>query len=196
MPGADQHTLHGTRLGHIQPAAQCKCRRARFAITAEIYALFQDDMERSDTSVGRLATGTSALKSTCAQQRADTSVLFSHGLHHEWGGGFPVKSVRLQWCGSANRKEIDVIETEWINKFPDLLNERKVYRRTQKKPPVIPGIREYMRRLIFNVDGLHGIHWWRDYDKFAVFLLASGFRWATSWLAVAGASISPVLPTA
>ena len=91
-------------------------------------------------------------------------------IHNEWGDGFPVKSVRLQWCGSANPKEIDVIETEWINKFPNLLNERKVHWRSQKKPPVIPEIREYMRRFIFHVDGLRGIHWWRDYDKFAVFL--------------------------
>ena len=91
-------------------------------------------------------------------------------IQNEWGDGFPVESVRLQWCGSANRKEIEVIETEWINKFPNLLNERKVYWRPQKKPPVIPEIRQYMSCFIFHVDGLHGIHWWRDYDKFAVFM--------------------------
>ena len=26
-----------------------------------------------------------------------------------------------------------------------------------------------MRRFIFHIDGLRFIHWWRDYDKFAVF---------------------------
>jgi hypothetical protein len=91
-------------------------------------------------------------------------------IHKEWGDGFPVRSARLQWCGSANRKEVEAIETEWINKFPNLLNERKIYCQPQMKPPVIPEIREYRRRFIFNLDGLRGIHWWRDYDKFAVFI--------------------------
>lgn len=97
-------------------------------------------------------------------------------IHEEWRDGFPVESVRLQWCGGAARKEIEDIETEWINRFPNLLNERKVYWRSEKKAPAVPAIREYRRQFIFNFDGFRGIHWWRDYDKFAVFI---GGEWLT-----------------
>lgn len=40
----------------------------------------------------------------------------------EWRDGFPVCHVRLEWCENAERFER---ETEWIAKFPNLLNERK-----------------------------------------------------------------------
>lgn len=91
-------------------------------------------------------------------------------VHKEWGEGFPVRSVRLQWCGSLNRQEIDAVETEWINNFPNLLNERKVHWRPEKKSPIIPEIREYMRGFIFNVDGFRYVHYLRGYDKYAVLL--------------------------
>lgn len=90
-------------------------------------------------------------------------------IHNEWGDGFPVETVRLQWCGGLSHKEIDALETEWINKFPNLLNERKVYWRSYKVAPKIPAIKEYKRRFIFNVDGYRGIHWFRDYDRYAIF---------------------------
>jgi hypothetical protein len=87
-------------------------------------------------------------------------------LHEEWKAGFPVEHALLQMC---NDETSDEIETEWINKFPNLLNELK-YNFRGGKPPVIPEIREYMRDHMFNVGGFRGIHWWRQIDRYAVFI--------------------------
>ena len=40
----------------------------------------------------------------------------------EWRDGFPVRHVRLEWCENAQRFDR---ETEWIGKFPKLVNDRK-----------------------------------------------------------------------
>src|ERR1700676_2259370 len=40
----------------------------------------------------------------------------------EWQDGFPVRHVQLEWCENAERFDR---ETEWIGKFPNLLNDRK-----------------------------------------------------------------------
>jgi hypothetical protein len=88
-------------------------------------------------------------------------------IQREWRHGYPVECVLLQWCEYADRFGV---ETAWINKFPDLLNERKVYWRSDKKPPVIPEIKQYMRRIIFNSGGFRGIHWWRAWDMYSVFM--------------------------
>ena len=92
-------------------------------------------------------------------------------LHREWKCGYPVECALLEKCKNA---DCNRIETDWINKFPDLLNERKRYGWTDRKPPVIPEIRHYMARFIFNSGGYRGIHWWRDLDRYSVFILAKG----------------------
>jgi hypothetical protein len=84
---------------------------------------------------------------------------------------YPVECVLLERCDHVNRHDV---ETTWINKFPNLVNERKVYGRNVGSPPVIPAVKNYMRRFIFNSGGFRGIHWWRDYDKYAVYI---GGRW-------------------
>jgi hypothetical protein len=88
-------------------------------------------------------------------------------IHREWWYGYPVECVQLEWCKYDERHQT---ETKWINTFPNLLNERKVYCRPRTKPPVISEIKEYMRGFIFNSGGFRGIHWWRDYDMYAVFV--------------------------
>ena len=97
-------------------------------------------------------------------------------IHDEWRDGFPVKCALLERC--SNEARLDA-EGEWISKFLNLLNERKRGRyRLHQKPPVIPEIREYMTRFIFNSGGFRGIHWWRDLDRYSVFVYESGNgRW-------------------
>jgi hypothetical protein len=41
-------------------------------------------------------------------------------------------------------------------------------------PPVIPAIRKYMARFIFNSGGFRGVHWWRDLDRYSVFVYERG----------------------
>jgi hypothetical protein len=103
-------------------------------------------------------------------------------LHGEWNCGFPVRSALLEQCSNA---DCERIETEWINRFPDLLNERKRYWRGERKAPVIPEIREYMGRFVFNSGGYRGIHWWRELDRYSVFFYAGGDDWR--WLPGDGA---------
>ena len=93
-------------------------------------------------------------------------------FHHEWRHGYPVQCALLQSCEYGERHHV---ETEWISRFPNLLNERKLpyYRYDPKpKPPVIPEIRDYMRDHLFNVGGFRGVHWWRQIDRYAVFFYA------------------------
>jgi hypothetical protein len=97
-------------------------------------------------------------------------------IRHEWRCGYPVECVLLESCDYGVRRDV---ETEWINKFPNLLNERKVYWRRDKKPPVIPAIKKYKRRFIFNSGGFRGIHWWREWDIYSVFVDGS-WLWGDS----------------
>jgi hypothetical protein len=98
-------------------------------------------------------------------------------IHREWNAGFPVWSVLLEECDNAARHEL---EGQWIGKFPNLLNERKRgYYWRECKPPIIPEVRRNMSRFIFNCDGYHGIHYWRDLDRYSVFVYIGrdGWRW-------------------
>src|ERR1700681_1691462 len=52
----------------------------------------------------------------------ERSTPLQNWLVGEWRDGFPVRSVRLEWC--ENEKRFDQ-ETEWIGRFPNLLNDRK-----------------------------------------------------------------------
>lgn len=97
-------------------------------------------------------------------------------VHTEWRHGYPVECALLQWCQYAERLDV---EEAWISKFPNLLNERKYHFRGGR-PPVIPEVREYMRSHIFNVGGFRGIHYWRDIDRYAVFIYTA--RGQPDWL--------------
>lgn len=89
-------------------------------------------------------------------------------IHDEWREGYPVKCALLEECGYEARHDA---ETKWISKFPNLLNERKRgYYSHRIKPPVIPEIREYMRRYVFNSGGYRGVHWRRALDRYCVFI--------------------------
>ena len=77
-------------------------------------------------------------------------------IHNEWRHGYPVECARLERCSYEARHDV---EREWISKFPNLLNERKRgYYSRNRRPPVIPEIRDYMGRFIFNSGGFRGIH--------------------------------------
>jgi hypothetical protein len=101
-------------------------------------------------------------------------------VHQEWREGFPVESALLEECGDEVRH---VHETEWISKFPNLLNKRK-YSFRGGKPPIIREIKDYRARFVFNSGGLRGIHWSHDLDRYSVFVYTGG---GTEWLPGDGA---------
>lgn len=98
----------------------------------------------------------------------------------EWKDGFPVRHVRLEWC--QNAQSLDR-ETEWIRKFPNLLNDRKHsgwMRLVPRgpRPPKIPELVNYMRGHTFNVDGRRGIHYEIGLDRYCVMIFTgSNFEW-------------------
>jgi hypothetical protein len=95
-------------------------------------------------------------------------------IHDEWKAGYPVQCALLERCSNEGRLRLD-LETEWISKFPNLLNERKRgYYWHRRKPPVIPEIRDYMARFVFNSGGFRGNHWWRELDRYSVFIYTGG----------------------
>jgi hypothetical protein len=103
-------------------------------------------------------------------------------IHGEWREGYPVECALLQKCAFDARHDV---EREWISKFPNLLNERKRgYYSRNLKPPAIPEIRDYMGRFIFNSGGFRGIHWWRELDRYSVFIYTGG---GIEWLLGDGA---------
>ena len=103
-------------------------------------------------------------------------------IHREWRAGFPVRSALLEECSNAARHDV---ERQWISRFPKLLNERKLgYYWRHCKSPVVPEIREYMSRFIFNSGGYRGIHYWRQLDRYSVFVY-TGKDW--EWLSGDGA---------
>lgn len=104
-------------------------------------------------------------------------------IHGEWRAGYPVQCALLEKCGNEERH---ALERQWISKFPNLLNERKRgYYWPHCKPPIILEIKKYMSRFIFNCGGYHGIHYWRDLDRYSVFIYAGGDDWR--WLPGDGA---------
>ena len=95
-------------------------------------------------------------------------------VHSEWKRGYPVESALLEWCEYEKRRDVEKV---WISKFPDLLNER-VYNFRGGTPPVIPEIKEYRRRFLFNVNGYRGIHWCRQLDRYCVLVYTgNGIDW-------------------
>lgn len=97
-------------------------------------------------------------------------------LHSEWRQGYPVECVRLAWCEHEERHQV---ETAWMSKFPDLLNQLKVRSYSSlSKPPIIREIKQNLRDHVFNVGGFRGIHWWRQIDRYAVYIWrGSGHEW-------------------
>jgi hypothetical protein len=99
---------------------------------------------------------------------------------HEWKGGFPIRSVRLEWCENRDRFHR---ETYWIGRFPALLNRRKhsgwmALSPRGERPPRIPEIVRYRREHCFNVDGRRGIHYQISMDRYCVMIFTgSNFEW-------------------
>lgn len=98
----------------------------------------------------------------------------------EWQAGFPVKHIRLEWCENGKRF---ARESEWIKRFPKLLNRRKHsgWMRLAPRgarPPRVPEIGRYMREYAFNVDGRRGIHYQIGRDRYCVLIFTgSNFEW-------------------
>jgi hypothetical protein len=89
-------------------------------------------------------------------------------LFKEWTHGYPVRCALLQQCSDESRQQV---ETEWIARFRNLLNERKVRRSTRtEKPPDIPEIVRYMREHVFNVNGFRGVHYEKGWDRYFVMI--------------------------
>jgi hypothetical protein len=89
-------------------------------------------------------------------------------FREEWTDGFPVQSALLQTCDQAMRFRI---ESKWILRFPDLLNEVSplVWAEAQSaKPPLVRGIATYMRGHVFNVDGFRGVHYQKRWSRYFV----------------------------
>jgi hypothetical protein len=136
-------------------------------VMAEIYGLFSG-RDGKVRYVGRTSGSRAA--------RLKTHLRFQHGryvssvrewIHEEWRAGFPVESALLEEC---RNEASDDIETEWIARFPNLLNDRKRNRWHNPTPPIIQEIKEYQARFIFNVGGFHCVHYWRDLDRYSVFM--------------------------
>ncbi|WP_050384036.1 hypothetical protein [Bradyrhizobium pachyrhizi] len=101
-----------------------------------------------------------------------------HWFQEEWRQGYPIRCVVLQWCKYEDRFDV---ETAWINKFPGLLNERKHYSWSSRKPPCVPAIVKHMRRYRYNVGGFRGVHYDVQMDRYFVLIWPSwrhGFEWA------------------
>ena len=132
---------------------------------AEIYALFSG-RDGKVRYVGE-TTGKRDVRFKRHQRYEWDSAVHSW-IHDEWRAGFPVRCALLERCKDDVRSDA---EREWISKFPNLLNERKRgYYWCHQMPPVVPKIREYMARFIFNSGGFRGIHWWRELDRYSVFI--------------------------
>lgn len=86
----------------------------------------------------------------------------------EWREGYPVHYALLQEVRNGDKREVEHLETEWMCKFPNLLNDRKyVYRGSS--PPSVPTVREYMRNHKANCGGFRGIFRWGYWDCYSVF---------------------------
>src|SRR6202008_4777702 len=56
------------------------------------------------------------------QHKRDLYTRVGDWFGNEWKHGYPVKSVLLHSCEVKDRRQL---ETEWMNEFPNLINERK-----------------------------------------------------------------------
>lgn len=88
-------------------------------------------------------------------------------MRGEWREGYPVECVRLHKVVAQERRQAEQVETEWMSKFPLLLNERK-YRYCGNRPPTVPAIQEYKRTHRANCGGFRGVHWWGEVDRYSV----------------------------
>jgi hypothetical protein len=137
---------------------------------AEIYALYS----ARDGKVRHVGQTSSTRDARFKKHRQEAEGVWTVPMPPlvEWKCGYPINHALLQMCS-------DQIETEWINKFPNLLNIHK-YDYRGGKPPIISEIKNYMRSYIFNCGGFRGIHYRRDIDRYAVFIY-TGFG-TTEWL--------------
>ena len=90
---------------------------------AEIYGLYSG----RDGKV-RYVGQTSGSRHTRFQQhqRCQAGRYFSavySWIHEEWEACFPVQCALLEKCSDA---ECDDLETEWMSRFPNLLNEKTI----------------------------------------------------------------------
>lgn len=132
---------------------------------AEIYALFsaRDGRVRY---VGKTIGGHEARFES--HKRGQTGRYISSvytWVRKEWRFGFPVESVVLESCADDVCEEA---ETRWMNRFPNLLNERKYYNRNCRSSPIISEIRRYMRNHQANCGGFRGVFWWGTIDYYSV----------------------------
>jgi hypothetical protein len=98
----------------------------------------------------------------------------------EWGQGYPIDCALLQCCDFDERYDV---ETAWINKFPNLLNQRKRYYLPGQKAPRVPAIEAHRRRYRYNVSGFRGVHYDVQRDRYFVLIYTGagrrqGFEWA------------------
>jgi hypothetical protein len=81
-----------------------------------------------------------------------------------------VRYAVLETCDYDKRLKV---ERQWMWRFPssDLLNRLKPWpSHTPARPPTVPEIKKYMRRHVFNVEGLRGIHYDSEEDYYRVWM--------------------------
>jgi hypothetical protein len=146
---------------------------------AEIYGLYSC----RDGAVRYVGETTYPRETRFKQHRRDAwmqDTQLRKWLVGEWRAGYPVRHVRLEWCENALRFDR---ETEWIGKFPNLVNHRKhsgwiTLAPRGRRAPKIPEIVKYMRGHRFNVDGRRGIHYQVGTDRYCVMIFTgSDFEW-------------------
>lgn len=131
---------------------------------AEIYALFsaQDGKVRYVGKTIRSRSDRFEQHKRVAIGRFITRVY--EWIHNEWKHGYPVEYALLEECSDESCRQI---EKTWINKFPDLLNERS-YSYRGGPSPVIREIKQYMWSHRANCGGFRGVHWWGDIGQYTV----------------------------
>lgn len=105
------------------------------------------------------------------EHKRSPSPALSKWFRTEWVCGYRVECVLLQTVDNDVRGPA---ERHWMARFPGLLNERisaqTWFMGACAKPPVIPEVRAYMRRYLFNVGGFRGICYDHHWDRYQVLM--------------------------
>lgn len=139
---------------------------------AEIYALFSG----RDCAVRYVGQTAGSLKDRFKEHLAGYDNRLRGWFLEEWKHGFPIRCELLEWCEYDER---EVLETRWINRFPNLLNDRKYYRWHERAAVKVPAIIAHKRRYRYDVGGFRGVHYDVGMDRYFVLIYTGGgFEWA------------------
>jgi len=129
----------------------------------EIYALFSG----RDCVVRYVGQTAGSRKDRFKEHITDRDSRLRKWFIEEWKHGFPIQCELLEWCKYDER---EALETRWINRFPNLLNDRKYCRWHEHAAVKVPAIIQHKRRYRYNVGGFRGVHYDTAMDRYFVLL--------------------------